>query len=151
MAYEGWLRIGAIDAHLDAQTVNAIIEKALKERAVSVTQMPELRQEIGEEFVAAVTPFVPVSKDETKYHLYMSGRATSDGRVYWSAVNRGYDYASYVYDKDGEMWGPAGYKNPSTPGTCPRWVEKVQPGTREWTAFINNITPLIVRRFASDE
>lgn len=150
MADGSWIRIGAIDAHLDASTVNSIIKEVLGKKAVSITQKPELRQAIGEQFVAAVTPFVPVSNEPDKYHLWMSGRATDDGRVFWSATNRGYNYASAVYDENGERWPSGEYVKPSTPGTFPRWVEKVQPGTAEWDAFINTITPIIKEAFKDE-
>lgn len=147
MADGSWIRIGAIDAHLDARTVNSIIKEALGKRAISITQMPELRQEIGQAFIDTVTPFVPMKSGQ----LRDSGRATADGRIYWTATNRGFNYASTVYDIDGERWPDGNYKRPTTPGTYPRWVTKVQPGTPEWDAFINNITPIILRRFAEDE
>ena len=149
MAENSWIRIGAIDAHLDARTVNSIIKNALGQRAISVTQMPELRREIGEAFIEVVTPFVPKKSGD----LRDSGRATDDGRVYWTAMNKGFNYAQYVYDEDGDRWGPEGYKNPTTKDpvlTVPRWVEKVQPGTAEWNAFINKVTPIIIRRFADE-
>lgn len=154
MAENSWIRIGAVDAHLDARTVNSIIEKVLGKRAVSITQRPELRQAIGEKFVEAVKPFVPYKSGD----LSNSGRATDDGRVYWTSVHRGYNYASRLYDEDGELWGPSGYINPTLgkyPGTDhdpqPRWVTRVHPGTAEWESFINNITPTIKEAFAKDE
>jgi hypothetical protein len=147
MADSSWIRIGAIDTHLDARTVNSIIEEALRKRAISITQRPELRQEIGQAYVDAVTPFVPMKSGQ----LRDSGMATDDGRVYWTAVNKGFNYAATVYDYDGEMWPDGEYAKPSTPGTYPRWVEKVQPGTAEYDAFINTITPIIIRGFADDE
>jgi hypothetical protein len=76
-----------------------------------------------------------------------SGRATDDGRVYWTATHKGYNYAYTVYDPEGERWPEGHYKKPSTPNTYPRWVEKVQPGTSEYTAFINTITPIIKEAF----
>ncbi len=153
MADGSWIRIGAIDANLDAKTVNAIIRAALGKRALSVTQMPELRKEIGEAFLKQVTPFIPCKTGL----LREQGHATTDGRVYWTATrdateNSGsFNYAATVYDQDGDLWPGGHYKKPTTPGTYPRWVEKVQPGTAEWDAFINNITPVIIRRFANDE
>lgn len=147
MAEGSWIRIKAVDAHLDARTVNSIIKEALGRKAISVTQKPELRKEIGEAFVKAVEPFVPMNSG----NLRNSGRATDDGRVYWTATNKGYNYANRVYDPDGEMWPDGEYKKPTTEGTYPRWVEKVQPGTAEWDAFINTITPIIKEAFAEDE
>ena len=147
MAEGAWIRIGAVDAHLDARTVNSIIKEALGKRAVSITQKPDLRQEIGQAFVSAVTPFVPMKSGQ----LRESGRATDDGRVYWTATHRDFNYAHTVYDPEGERWPDGQYKKPTTPNTYPRWVEKVQPGTAEYAAFINTITPIIIRRFAEDE
>ena len=148
MAEGSWIRIGSVKAHLDARTVNAIIKGALGKKAVSVTQKPELRQSIGDAFVSAVTPFVPMKSGT----LRESGRATSDGRVYWTATNGDYNYASTVYDPvEPYRWPDGVYKKPTTPGTYPRWVEKVQPGTAEWDAFVNTITPIIKEAFAKDE
>lgn len=155
MAEGSWIRIGALDAHLDARTVNEIIKEALGKRAVSITQMPELRQEIGEAFIDVVTPFVPMSNKPTRGQLRASARATDDGRVYWTAIGDGvsydFNYASTVYDYEGERWPDGHYKKPTTPGTYPRWVEKVQPGTPEWDTFIQKATDIIRRRFAENE
>lgn len=143
MAGGSWIRIGAVDAHLDARTVNAIIKEALGKRATSVTKKPELRQAIGEKFVEAVTPFVPMSVGRpTSGQLRESGSATTDGRVYWTATNRGYNYAAIQYETQ--------YNNYTTPGTGPAWVEKVHPGTPEYDAFVNNIIPIIVEGFNED-
>lgn len=155
MAEGSWIRIKAVDANLKATQVNDIIKTALGKRAISITQMPDLRQEIGNEFIRAVTPFVPMKTGA----LRASGRATSDGRLYWTAVapargEEGYafNYAETVYDPvEPYRWPTGEYKKPTTPGTYPRWVEKVQPDTPAWTAFVNNITPIIIRRFAEDE
>ena len=143
-----WIRIGAVKAHLDAKTLNSIIAEALGKKATSITQMPDLRKEIGEEFIKAVTPFVPYKSGD----LARSGRATDDGRVYWTSTHNGYNYAHSVYDPNYARW-PEGstYVAPTTEGTHPRWVDRVHPGTAEWSAFVNNITPIIIRRFAEDE
>ena len=147
MAEGSWIRIGAIDAHLDARTVNSIIKEALGKKAISITQNPELRQKIGEAFVEAVTPFVPMKSGAIRE----SGRATTDGRVYWTATNKyGDNYAGYVYDLEGTRWPEGHYKKPTTPGTYPGWVEKVQPGTPEWDAFINNASYLIREAFKDE-
>ena len=156
MASGSWIRIGAVAAHLDAKTVNAIVKEALGKRAVSVTQKPELRQAIGKEFVRAVTPFVPMKTGA----LRASGKATTDGRVYWSAIRTttsedgeeksGFNYAASTYDAQGIRWPSGEYRRPSTPNTYPRWVEKVQPGTPEYDAFVNNIIPIIVKEFNED-
>lgn len=156
MAGGSWIRINAVAAHLNAKTVNAIIKEALGKRATSITKKPELRQAIGQEFVRAVTPFVPMKTGA----LRESGKATTDGRVYWSAVrtttsedgeeSAGYNYAASTYDAEGIRWPSGEYKKPSTPNTYPRWVEKVQPGTPEYDAFKNNIIPIIVEEFNKD-
>lgn len=151
MAEGSWIRIGATKVHLDAKTVNAIIQQELGKRAVSITQRPDLRLAIGEEYLKAVTPFVPMKTGQ----LRESGRATTDGRVYWSAIrpawsDEGYDfnYAEAMYDTMGIKWPGGVYAKPTTPNTYPRWVEHVQPGTPAYDAFVNNIVPLIREAFA---
>lgn len=144
MAEGSWIRVSAIKAHLDARTVNAIVKEALGKRAISVTQKPELRKQIGEAFIDVVTKYVPSKTGK----LSAQGYATSDGRVIWSATNkRGENYAGYVYDPAETRWPTGEYAEPTTPGTVPRWVEKVQPDTEDWDVFVNNITPLIKEAF----
>ena len=160
MAEGSWIRLGATKVHLDAKTINPIITAALSKRAITVTQMPELRKQIGEAYLRAVTPFVPMKSGE----LRASGRATDDGRVYWTAVapawksedegGYAFNYASYVYDLKELRWPESEggiYKHPSTPDTFPRWIKKVQPDTPAWEAFVNNITPIIREAFAKNE
>lgn len=150
MAEGSWLRINAVEARLDASTINDIVATELGKRAISITQRPELRRLVGEELLKLVTPFVPVSNDKG-YHLWLSGRATEDGRLYWTAVNeRGDDYASYVYDKDKIRWD-GNYANPTTEGTYPQWVERVTDDPEQWETFITNITPLIKEAFAEND
>jgi hypothetical protein len=146
MADGSWIRIKATEAHLDASTVNSIIKDALKQKAISITQMPELRKQIGEKFVEAVTPFVPYKSGA----LSNSGTATDDGRVYWTAVHRGYNYASLLYDEDGDVWPNGEYNKPTTKDTYPQWVKHVQPGTQEWNDFVTNITPIIKEAFNNE-
>lgn len=133
-----WVRIGSVEAHLDARTMNKIITEVLDRKAESITKDPDLRQAIGEEFARIVTPYVPMKTGA----LRMSGRATSDGRLYWSAINpnSGYNYAEIQYYTQ--------YNHYTTEGTGPYWVEQVQPGTSDWdNEFIPAITPIIKRRF----
>jgi hypothetical protein len=156
MSGGSWIRINAVAAHLDAKTVNAIVAEALGKRAVSITKKPELRQAIGQEFVRAVTPFVPMKTGA----LRQSGKATTDGRVYWSAVrtttsedgeeSAGYNYAASTYDAEGVRWPSGEYKKPSTPNTYPRWVEKFLEEPSRYDAFKNNIIPIIVEGFNED-
>ena len=154
MSEGSWVRIGATRVHLDAQTVNGIIKNAVGKIGVSVTQMPSLREDIGNAYLKAVTPFVPMkTKDEDADNLRKSGRATDDGRVYWTAINsRGDNYASYVFDEDETRWpGEATYANPSTEGTDPRWIRNVQPGTDAYKGFIAEATEIIRKEFAKYE
>ena len=147
MSGGSWIRIGAIEANLDATTVNSLIKDVLGKRAISITQKPELRQAIGEEFVKVVTPFVPMRSGD----LRESGRATDDGRVYWTSVHRGYNYADRVYDRDGELWPDGHYRKPTTPNTYPQWVNYAQPYSEAYSNFITNITPIIQEAFKDDE
>lgn len=138
MAKGSWIRIKATECHLDATTVNGIIKDVLKRKAESVTKDPDLRQEIGTEYIKVVTPYVP----KLTGRLRESGRATSDGRLYWTAVDpiKGENYAYKRY------YVPA--KRYTTDGTCHKWVEQVKPGTSDWdNTFISAITPIIKRRF----
>ena len=153
MAEGSWIRINATEVHLDARTVNAIIRQELEKRAVTVTQKPELRKQIGEVYIQAVTPFVPMRpEDKGGGQLRGSGRATDDGRVYWTAINkRGDNYAGYVFDPDETRWPDGEYLKPSTKFTYPRWTEMVQPGTPAYDAFVNNIAPIIREAFAKNE
>lgn len=155
MAKGSWIRIKAVEAHLDAQTVNPIIKDVLGRKAVSITKRPDVRQAIGEELLNVVTPFVPMRPlDKGGGTLRNSGRATADGRLYWTAINkRGENYAGYVYDPAGTRWPTGNYNNPSTDFTYPRWMKHVQPDapdTKAWTTFITNITPIIKEAFKDE-
>ena len=133
-----WVRIGAIKCHLDARTMNKVIQEVLGRKAESITKDPDLRQEIGTEMLRVVTPYVPMDTDR----LRESGRATNDGRLYWTAIDpeTGENYASKQYYTQ--------YRRYTTPGTGPYWAERVQPGTPDWDDdFIPAITPIIIRRF----
>lgn len=150
MAEGAWIRVNAVDAHLDARTVNDIIETALKKRTESITQRPALRKSIGELYLEEVTPFVPKKSGQ----LRKSGYATDDGRVYWTAIGDGvsydYNYASKVYDEDGDMWPGGEYNNPTTDFTYPRWTEKVRPDTDKWNNFTRNVADRIKEEFRND-
>jgi hypothetical protein len=138
MGSGSWIRIGAIEAHLDAKTMNDIVRNVLKRKAESVTKDPDLRRDIGTEFIRVVTPYVPMKTGK----LRESGRATTDGRLYWTAVDpiTGENYAYKQYTTQ--------YRRYTTPGTGPYWVEQVQPGTSDYDGdFISAITPIIIRRF----
>lgn len=132
-----WVRISATKCHLDARTLNGIVEEVLGRKAESVTKDPDLRRDIGTEYIKVVTPYVPVDSGR----LRESGRATTDGRLYWTAVdpitgdNYAYDQYTNIYYRHAEPTGPF-------------WVDRVQPGTSEWDGeFMSAITPIIIRRF----
>jgi hypothetical protein len=141
MAEGSWIRIKATRVNLDATTVNSIIKTVLGRKAVSITQQPDVRKDIGEAYIEAVTPLVPKRSGD----LRESGRATNDGRVYWSSVHRGYNYAYNVFDENYARWGPGEtYVNPSTTGTHPRWTDKMKHGTREYKKFLEDATDIII-------
>lgn len=138
MSSGSWVRIGAMKCHLDARTVNKIVQDVLGRKAESVTKDPDLRQAIGTEYLNVVTPYVPMKTGK----LRESGRATNDGRLYWTAIDpiTGENYAYKQYTTQ--------YRHYTTPGTGPFWVENVQPGTPDYDEdFISAITPIIIRRF----
>ena len=138
MSNGSWIRINAMECHLDAKTMNKIIEGVLDRKAESITKDPDLRQEIGTVLVDVVTPYVPMKTGQ----LRDSGRATTDGRLYWTAIDpkTGENYAYKQYTTQ--------YNHYTTPGTGPYWVNNVQPGTPDWDdTFISTITPIIKRRF----
>lgn len=134
-----WIRIGAVKVHLDSKSMNSIVSNVLGKKAKSITKDPDLRSLVGTLYVNQVTPFVP-KRDGS---LRESGRGTSDGRVYWSATdpNTGFNYAKFQFNH-------SEYIHPTTPGTHPHWIDYVQPGTDEWSKFIDRITPVIIRRFS---
>lgn len=144
-----WIRIGAVDAHLDANTMNKIITQVLQRKAQSITKDPELRQLVGTYYVNAVTDYVP--KDSGK--LQQSGRATSDGRVYWTATSPlriakdGHKYGGYNYALI--QFEASGFRHPSRyAGHKPtdHWTDKMRPGTYAWAKFVARIAPEIIRR-----
>ena len=55
MSSGSWVRIGAMKCHLDARTVNKIVQDVLGRKAESVTKDPDLRQAIGTEYLNVVT------------------------------------------------------------------------------------------------
>lgn len=147
MSGGSWIRIGAVDARLDAKTVNDLIKDTVGERLKSITQAPEVRLKIGEALVKQATPFVPYKTGD----LSDSGKATSDGRVYWTSVHKGYNYANKLYDESGEIWGPKGYINPTRNKSPypnhdpqPRWVERVVTDKKQYEAFTNRVREIII-------
>lgn len=132
-----WVRLNANSTGLASSELNSIIQEIIQRKSQSVTKNPQLRQQIGQEYLVAVDPFIPKNSGR----LRESGRATTDGRVYWSAVNprNGYNYTQDAYTTE--------YANPTTPGTHPYWNEYVTEGTDAWDSFISAITPYIVEAY----
>lgn len=153
MAEGSWIRITAVQAGLDAKTINSILEDAVSDQMQSITQAPEVRKQIGEAFLKAVTPFVPVKSGA----LRDSGRATDDGRLYWTAVapawkdeeegGYAFNYASTVYDQDKVRWAEGEtYAKPSkNKNATPRWVEQVKPETPEHDVFLNEVREILIK------
>lgn len=140
-----WIRVSATATGLDARNMNREIRTILGRKVDSITKDPLLRQYIGQVYVGVVTPYVPVDTGK----LRASGRATEDGRVYWTAVSPikvardghtygGYNYAAIQYNV------PMRHKDPNA---TDHWTDKVRPGTPDWSTFISEITPEIIRRF----
>lgn len=124
------IRINAMDLHLDARSVNAIVKDVLGRKAQTVTKNPDLRKEIGEQFIETVTPYVPKKTGKLRDHAY----ATSDGRIWWTA-----EYAGYQHDTQ--------YQHYTTPGTGPNWEQYATPDGKDFQLFLDAITPIIMRRF----
>lgn len=148
MASKGFrIRINAIEAHMDAKTINSIITEVMGKRVTSITQDPDLRQDIGTAYVAQTSKYVPMSAEGGK--LRMSGHAEKDGRVYWTAIDprNGYNYAMVQYR--GGYTTATGqaviFKDYTTPGTGANWDAAMRKNS--WPDFIADITPLIKRRF----
>lgn len=144
MAEGSWIRLGPVKAGLKATTLNALIKDTLGKRMISITQAPTVRKDIGEALVSAVTPLVPVKSGR----LSEQGHATDDGRVYWTATNKGYNYAYNVYDPENERWSdpPSKYANPSkNKDARPRWVEvMIHEHTPEYDVFLNEARRIII-------
>lgn len=130
-----WVRITVPSA---AQ-INDAITKILHRKAESITHNKELRHYINEKYLEAVTPYVPRSNDEEKAynnHHLQDAIITSDGRIIWSAKNKGYNYAYIQYVS-------LSYKHPKRyTGHKPTayWLERVVPGNTQWNrVFIPSI------------
>ena len=126
---------------ISAEDLNKEIERVLERKETSVTKNPGLKYEINEQYIQAVTPFVPYRHKYEGKHL-IDAFQTSDGRITWSATNKGYDYADIQYRP--EEHGVS-YVNYTTPGTGSHWTDKVHPitGKEQWARFVKNIEPLI--------
>ena len=113
-----------------ANDFNARIKAILKRKAESITKNEPLRQALGEIYLQRVNKYVP---KKTGY-LRDSASVTTRGRVMWSAVKRGYNYADIQYVTQ--------YKHYTTAGTGPYWTDKIHPenGPDEWRKFVNSRT-----------
>lgn len=122
-----------------AKSINDAIAEILGRKEQSVTKNPELRHFINEQYLDAVTPFVPLSDKEKDHHL-RDAFITSDGRIVWSAVNKGFNYAYIQHITQ--------YNNYTTPNTGPYWEEAVAPGTDVWTSiFIPSIRDRVQQEY----
>lgn len=131
-----WVRVNANQTGLRAIEINKIVQEIVQRKVESVTNHPDLRQDIGNVYLDLVTPYVPMNTGT----LRESGSATNDGRVYWSAVSpNGFNYTQYVYENE--------FTNYTTPNTHSHWTDYVNPSTDAWSTFISEITPLIVDKF----
>ena len=118
-----------------AKEVNARIQEIINRKAESVTKNESLRQAIGYKYLEYVTPYVPMSKGKpTSGRLRKSGNVTTRGRVFWSAINRGVNYANIQYNTQ--------YEHYTTANTGPYWTEHVNPktdvGKNNWKNFIHD-------------
>lgn len=137
-----WVRIGAVEAGLDARSWNRIIQEYLGHKAKSITSDAQLRGLIGGLFLSYVKDFVPMDSGQ----LQNSGTATSDGRLIWSAVKTtksgvSYDYAAIQYEE------PFFRHYVRYSGHTPTyaWVQAFQM-SHKWSEFCNRALPMIVRR-----
>ena len=132
-----------------ASQINAEIQHILKRKAESVTKHPELRRFINQQYLEAVTKYVPLSNMDKPHHL-RDAFVTNDGRIVWSATNKGFNYADIQYQP--EEYGKH-YKHYTTPDTHPHWTDYVTPAvrgtrrkTRDWeNVFIPSVRDEIIR------
>ena len=129
------IQISSSVTALYAKEINARIKEILDRKAESVTKNEPLRQALGYIYLDYVTPFVPLSEGRpTSGRLRGSGKVTTRGRVIWSAVNRGDNYADIQYNTQ--------YEHYTTPGTGPYWTKHVNPktsiGAENWSKFIHD-------------
>lgn len=120
-----------------ARDINAEIQTILGRKAESITKNPDLRMYINFMYLEQVTPYVPMKTGRLR-----DAFVTNDGRIVWSATQKGYNYADIQYRP--EEHGVE-YVNYTTPGTGPHWTDNVQPGTEDWANFVENITEEIKR------
>lgn len=134
MAEGSWVRVTAVPASV----INARIKEILGRKEESVTKNPELRRSINEIYIQTVTKYVPYKTGK----LLSSAYITSDGRIIWSAVDKGYDYAGIQYTNET-------FKH--LDGRTAYWTENVKPETDEngaWSKeFIPRITNLITQAY----
>ena len=131
MSTGSWVRITPIYA----RAVNAEIKAIINRKVESVTHNTELRRRIGEVYIQTVTKYVPYKTGK----LISSAFTTSDGRVIWSAFNKGYDYAHIQYISTGFE-----HEEPRTA----YWTYEVQPGTDDWDyVFIPKMRDLITKTY----
>ena len=130
-----------------AGQINAAIQGILHRKAESVTRNPELRYFIDEMYLETVTPYVPRSANDHKpynNHHLQDAYITNDGRIIWSATNKGYNYANIQYYN-------TDYKHYKRyPGHKPTayWTERVVPGNTQWKrVFIPKIRDRVKQEY----
>lgn len=134
-----FVRKTAVSAR-DIKAINAEIADILDRKAENVLDNDGLRYEINEHYIQVVTPYVPYKPKYEGGHLNVAYQ-TNDGRIIWSSIKKGYNYADIQYQP--EAHGVV-YSNYTTPGTGSHWTDKVQPGTYDWQyKFIPRVTWLI--------
>lgn len=126
-----WVRVTAVSA----KVINDRIEEILHRKEESVTKNPELRKAINEVYIETVTKYVPYRTGK----LLSSAHTTSDGRIIWSAVDKGYNYARIQYENET-------FKH--LDNRTAYWTENVQPDTYDWDkVFIPRVDKLIKRAY----
>lgn len=137
--YGEFVRLSASEAGLDLRTLQSQLAPILKDKVLHLS--PETRALIGAFYISAVTPFVPMKTGK----LRSSGTATSDGRVWWTAMSEAenpVDYAPIQYTTL--------FENYTTPGTGPYWNIIVSAesndadGKDAYDEFIRKITPYVI-------
>ena len=134
------LRINAIDASLDTQAVNSIIEQITGKTVKGLSSHGEFRKEIGEEYLRIVSIFVPRKTGK----LIASGKALRDGRIiygndtvyYASDQYTNLDYSHWEYDARLNKIGLSNTRQAL-------WTQQLQPGTDAWEVLIREVTPIV--------
>ncbi len=147
-----WVRLTV----LRANELNQQIEGILGRKAESITKNKELRKYINSVYKDIVMPYVPMSDADKEHHL-KDAYITDDGRIIWSATNKGYNYASDQYETPSspipDTKGTGTYYHPVRyEGHKPidHWTKRVRPDAEDkgpWESFIAGITDEVTRAY----